>query len=350
MSTPIIPWMGGKRRLADRLIPLFPPHECYVEVFAGGAALYFMRPQAAPVEVLNDINGDLVTLYRVVQNHLEEFVRQFKWALSSRQVFEWQKMTRPETLTDIQRAARFFYLQHHAFAGKVTGQTFGTATTGPAINLLRIEENLSAAWQRLSGTYVENLPWLDCAERYDRPHTFHYMDPPYWQTAGYGVDFPFENYERMADFMRRCKGKVMVSINDHPDIRRVFAGFHFETVDIRYSNTNQRQGKAEVSGELVVMNWEPAALGGLMILDTGLICLLCDFGRALLWSRKRRTKPMETADQYMSVSPSEVLAAVARGEVDLNELARVVLAGRGLDQQARWVGFKEAARLQEHGY
>ena len=152
--------MGGKRRLADRLIPLFPPHECYVEVFAGGAALYFMRPQAAPVEVINDINGDLVTLYRVVQNHLEEFVRSFKWALSSRQVFEWQKMTRPETLTDIQRAARFFYLQHHAFAGKVSGQSFGTATTGPAINLLRIEENLSAAWQRMSGTYVENLPCL----------------------------------------------------------------------------------------------------------------------------------------------------------------------------------------------
>ncbi len=43
-----------------------------------------------------------------------------------------------------------------------------------------------------------NLGWLEYAERYDRPHTFHYMDPPYWQTAGYGVDFPFENYERMA--------------------------------------------------------------------------------------------------------------------------------------------------------
>lgn len=96
------------------------------------------------------------------------------------------KMARPETLTDIQRAARFFYLQQHAFGGKVTGQTFGTATTGPAINLLRIEENLSAAWQRLAGTYVENLSWLDCAQRYDRAHTFFYMDPPYWQTAGYG--------------------------------------------------------------------------------------------------------------------------------------------------------------------
>jgi DNA adenine methylase len=89
------------------------------------------------------------------------------------------------------------------------------------------------------------------------------MDPPYWQTAGYGVDFPFENYERMADFMRRCKGKVMVSINDHPDIRRVFESFHFFSLDVHYSNTNQRQRKAEVSSELVIMNWTPAELGEL---------------------------------------------------------------------------------------
>lgn len=263
MTNPIFPWMGGKRRLADRLIPLFPPHECYVEVFAGGAALFFLRPQPAPVEVLNDLNGDIVSLYRVVQNHLEEFVRQFKWALSSRQIFEWQKATRAETLTDIQRAARFYYLQHHAFAGKVSGQSFGTGTTQPSINLMRIEESLSAAWQRLAGTYVEHLPWLACAEKYDRAHTFHYMDPPYWQTAGYGLEFGFEQYEQMAEFMRRCKGRVMVSINDHPDIRRVFEGFHFEQLDIRYSTTNKREGSAEVTGELVIMNWEPAALGGL---------------------------------------------------------------------------------------
>ncbi|MCY1184979.1 hypothetical protein D9M73_257170 [compost metagenome] len=63
--------------------------------------------------------------------------------------------------------------------------------------------------------------------------------------------------------MRRCKGKVMVSINDHPDIHRVFDGFHFEIMDIRYSTTNQRQGGAEVSGELVVLSWEVDALGGL---------------------------------------------------------------------------------------
>lgn len=109
-AQPIIPWMGGKRRLADILLPRFPVHHTYVELFAGGAALYFMRHIPAKVEVINDVNGDVVNLYRVVQNHLEEFVRQFKYALSSRQIFEWLKETPSHTLTDIQRAARFFLL------------------------------------------------------------------------------------------------------------------------------------------------------------------------------------------------------------------------------------------------
>ena len=137
-ALPIIPWLGGKRRLADKLLPMFPPHDCYVEVFCGGAALYFLRQIPAPVEVINDINGDLVNLYRVVQHHMEEFVRQFKWALSSRQIFKWAQETRSETLTDVQRAARFFYLQQESFGGRVSGQTWGTATTAPSINLLRI--------------------------------------------------------------------------------------------------------------------------------------------------------------------------------------------------------------------
>jgi len=84
MTLPIILWIGGKRRLADRILPYFPKHSCYVEPFAGGAALFFLRPVSAEVEVLNDVNGDLVNLYRVVQHQLEEFGRQFKWALTSR--------------------------------------------------------------------------------------------------------------------------------------------------------------------------------------------------------------------------------------------------------------------------
>lgn len=261
-SNPIIPWLGGKRRLADKLIALFPPHECYVEVFCGGAALYFLRPLPAATEVINDINGDLVNLYRIVQHHLEEFIRQFKWAISSRQIFKWQQMARPETLTDIQRAARFFYLQQHAFSGKVTGQSFGTATTGPSINLCRIEENLSNAHLRMGGTYVENLSWQDCMKRYDRPHTFFYLDPPYWQAEGYGVAFGLEQYEEMAEVMRSCKGKVMLSINDHPDIRQIYDGFHILGLDIKYS-LGSVHGEPGVSKELVITNWNPEAFGQL---------------------------------------------------------------------------------------
>lgn len=261
MASPIIPWIGGKRRLADTLLHRFPQHTCYVEVFAGGAALFFLRPPAE-VEVINDVNGDLVNLYRVVKHHLEEFVRQFKWALSSREVFKWLQDTPPETLTDVQRAARFFYLQQQAFGGKVDGQTWGTATTAPPINLLRIEENLSAAHLRLAGAYVEHLDWQVCLQRYDRPHSLFYMDPPYWQTEGYGVPFAWEQYERMAEAMRGLKGKAILSINDHPDIRRCFAGFEFEELSIDYTVGG---GAAAVRrGELIIYSWarseEPSGL------------------------------------------------------------------------------------------
>ncbi len=260
-ASPIIPWLGGKRRLADRLLPLFPPHDCYVELFCGGGALYFLRHVPAPVEVLNDINGELVNLYRVVQHHLEEFVRQFKWALSSRQVFKWLQETPTAPLTDIQRAARFFYLQHHAFGGRVEGQSFGTATTGSPVNLLRIEENLSAAHLRLTGTTVENLPWSECVTRYDRPHTFFYADPPYWETEGYGVPFPWREYERLAETMRSVKGRMMLSINDHPEIRAEFDGLHVLEVELKYSVGNNN-GAPGVARELVICNFEPGA-GGL---------------------------------------------------------------------------------------
>lgn len=261
MATPIIPWLGGKRRLADIIIPRFPAHTCYVEVFAGGAALYFLR-RPAEVEVINDVNGELTNLYRVVKNHLEEFVRQFKYALSSRDVFRWLQDTPPETLTDIQRAARFFYLQQHCFGGKVDGQTWGTATTAPPLNLLRIEENLSAAHLRLASTYIENIDWANCITRYDRPHTFFYMDPPYWQTAGYGVDFGIDQYKRMAELMRSMKGKAILSINDHPDIRDIFSEFQMEEVPIDY--TVGGGGKAAARIELIIYSWdrdsEPAGL------------------------------------------------------------------------------------------
>lgn len=261
MALPIIPWIGGKRRIADTLLNRFPAHTCYVEVFAGGAALYFMK-HAAEVEVINDVNGDVINLYRVVQSHLEEFVRQFKWALSSRELFKWLQETPPHTMTDIQRAARFFYLQHHAFGGKVQGQSWGTATTAPPVNLLRIEESLSAAHLRLSGAYIERLDWSACLDKYDRPHTLFYMDPPYWETEGYGVPFEWAQYELMAERLAGIKGKAVVSLNDHPDIRRAFSAFQMEDFEIDY--TVGGGAKAATRREVVIYSWdretEPAGL------------------------------------------------------------------------------------------
>lgn len=253
MANPIVPWIGGKRRLAKRLLPMFPEHSCYVEPFAGGAALFFLK-QPSDVEVLNDINGELVNLYRVIKHHLGEFVQQFRWALVSRQIYEWLKHQPPEPLTDIQRAARFFYLQKMVFGGKVASQTFGTATTThPRLNLLRIEEDLSAAHLRLSRTYIEHLPWADCLRRYDRPHTLFYLDPPYFGTEGYGVDFGLEQYALMADFARSAKGKVIISVNDIPEMREAFSGLEMERVDICY--TVGGGGRGKVSGELIIRNF-----------------------------------------------------------------------------------------------
>lgn len=251
-ASPIIPWIGGKRRLAGYILPLFPTHTCYVEAFAGAAALFFQK-QPAVAEVLNDVNGDLVNLYRVVQHHLDEFVRHFRWSLISRQNWDWLEATPSQTLTDVQRAARFYYLQRMAFGGKVVGQNFGTATTaGPSLNLLRIEEDLSAAHLRLSRATIEQLDWQTCIKKYDRAHTLFYMDPPYWKTEGYGVPFGLGEYTQMADVIRSIKGRAIVSINDHPQMRQVFAGLRFKKVSLAYT-VGRRRGPPR--GELIIRNW-----------------------------------------------------------------------------------------------
>lgn len=235
MANPLVPWIGGKRKLAGSILPLFPEHTCYVEAFCGAAALFFLK-EPSEVEVVNDVNGDIVNLYRVVKYHLEELYKQFKWTLTSRQNWEWLQSTPPATLTDVQRAARFLYLQKLAFGGLVDGQNFGTATTSrPRFNLFSLEQDLADAHFRLCRTTIESLDWKEIIRRYDRPHTLFYCDPPYWGTEGYGVPFEFEEYEVMAELARSIQGNLLISINDHPEIRRVFADLPSKAMDYSYS-------------------------------------------------------------------------------------------------------------------
>lgn len=253
MSKPIIPWIGGKTRLLKDILPHIPEHRTYLEPFAGGMAVLFAKDQSK-VEVVNDINGELINLYRVVQNHLSPFVDCFKYALTSRQMFKWEKLKNPDTLTDIQRAARFYYLQRNAFGGKVDGQTFGVSKVSPPrFNLLRIEEDLSAAHLRLARVLIESKDWLACATQYDSDQTFIFCDPPYWKTEGYGVEFGWEQYLSLREFLSNAKGKVLITLNDHPDIARLFKGFIFGTTDITYavSGANNKQK----SKELLISNY-----------------------------------------------------------------------------------------------
>lgn len=143
------------------------------------------------------------------------------------------------------------------FGARVEGQTYGTATTTPpGLNLLRLEESLSAAHLRLHNVYVEHLDWRACVAKYDRSHTFFLMDPPYWQTEGYGLEFGWDQYVAIAEVLRTIKGKAIVTLNDHPAIRELFAGFHIERADHRYT-VGGGAGK-EVS-EVFIFSWDLAS-------------------------------------------------------------------------------------------
>jgi DNA adenine methylase len=254
LRPPLAGWIGGKSQLAKRIIASIPEHTCYCEVFAGAAWVLFKKPPSK-VEVINDRSSDVVNLYRILQHHLDEFVRQFRWQLVSRE--EWQRLQSvpPESLTDVQRAAQFYYLQRLSFGGKVAGRTYGTATTHPPrLNLLRIEEDLSAAHLRLSQVWVENLDFEACIQRNDRDHTFFYLDPPYYGVEGYYGKNLFEraDFKRLANVLVGIKGKFLLSINDTPEIREIFSAFEVEAVEVMYSCGKGSRPKV---GELLIRNY-----------------------------------------------------------------------------------------------
>lgn len=230
-------WLGGKSQLADRIIDRMPAHTAYCEVFAGAAWVLFKKPESK-VEIINDINSELVTLYRCVKHHLPELVQQFRWLLIARDEFDRFMNTPPDTLTDIQRAVRFFYLAKTSFGAKVVKPTFGIAATGaPRLNLCRLEEDLSEAHLRLSRVFIENRPFDQVIARFDKPGTLFYLDPPYWGCEDdYGKNlFSRDDFARLASQLDQVKGKFILSLNDTPGVRETFANFRFEEVKTRYS-------------------------------------------------------------------------------------------------------------------
>ncbi|MFN3440829.1 MAG: DNA adenine methylase [Rhizobium rosettiformans] len=258
-TQPPAAWIGGKRTLAPRLVKLIEetPHHMYAEPFVGMGGVFFRRRRVPRSEVINDRSGEVVNLFRILQRHYPQFMDTLKFQVTSRREFERLKACDPATLTDLERAARFIYLQKLAFGGKVQGQNFGVNREGGArFNLNRLAPLLEDVHERLAGVVIENLDWLDFIDRYDRPGVLFYLDPPYWGNEGhYGADlFGREQFEQMAVRLSRLEGTFIMSINDRPEVQHTFHCFPREEADLMYTVSG---GKGRPAKELIYRSRQP---------------------------------------------------------------------------------------------
>jgi DNA adenine methylase len=231
-----ISYIGGKNRLAKRVIEIFPKHITYVEAFAGGAQVFFHK-EPSKVEVLNDLDGEMVNFFRVCQHHYEELLRYFRFSLVSRKWFDLIKAENPETLTDIQRAARHLYLLRNCFASLVRNPVYHrNVIQPPSFNLETLPQLIEKAHKRLERVQLECAPYEEILRRFDRPTTLFYLDPPYWGRNLYRYNFGEADFEKLADRLGKIRGKFILSLNDVPEVRALFGHFRIEQVELHYTS------------------------------------------------------------------------------------------------------------------
>jgi DNA adenine methylase len=252
---PVAPYMGGKRNLAKTVIARIDkvPHVTYAEPFIGMGGIFLRRSTRAKGEIINDYSRDVATFFRVVQRHYTAFVEMIRFQLTTRVDFDRLLATEPDTLTDLERSARFLYLQRTTFGGKIKGRSFGVSPDREArFDPTKVTPMLEELHIRLAGVTIECLPYGEFIDRYDRPTTLFYLDPPYWDTEdvyGKGM-FGKADFERLAQQLAKIKGRFILSINDVPQIRKIFAGFKQEQVRTTY--TARGKGHAKPARELII--------------------------------------------------------------------------------------------------
>ena len=243
-AEPVAPWFGGKKLLANRIIARIEatPHTCYGEPFAGMGGVFLRRTTRPKSEILNDANGEIVNLFRIMRDHGPELARQFDLCITAREEYIRLLATPPDILTDIRRAARFAYIQRLSFGGKpahlaTQGQMAPSVHHPSRLTSTRMESLIMAAHARLRAVHIECLDWKAFLERYDRPFTLFYLDPPYFgHETDYGKGlFGRDDFAEMADMLKTIKGRFILSINDRPEIRELFGWARVETVQTKYT-------------------------------------------------------------------------------------------------------------------
>jgi DNA adenine methylase len=241
--------MGGKTFSAERIIAKMPAHTCYVEAFAGGAQVFFRKPRAR-VEVINDLDSELLNFYRCVQTAPWRVARIVSAMPHSRVLYNWLRQHPWPEFQRYRRAARFWYLQRTSFAGKVVGQSFGYAKCRPSRqHPVRVERELKDAAERLHTVTLECGPWQTVVDRYDGPETLFYLDPPYVDLPYYRHNFTEADHREMSERLRKLAGRFMLSYNDHPLIRTLYAWARIEALEVPYC-IKGAQGRA--ASELLI--------------------------------------------------------------------------------------------------
>lgn len=234
------------------------PHDGYAEPFVGMGGIFLRRSAKPKVEVINDLSGDVATFFRMLQEHYPYFIDMLRWRVASRAEFDRLCGMDPARLTDLQRAARFLYLQKLALGGKVVGRNFGVdARQGARFNVAKLEPMLAEIHERLVGVTIEQLPYDAFIARYDRPGMLFYLDPPYFGCEDdYGADtFGRGDFERLAAVLARARGKFLLSINDAPAVRQIFSAFDIRDIKTTWTMGTAAAGTGKRVNELLISNF-----------------------------------------------------------------------------------------------
>jgi len=258
-------WVGGKSRLRKYVVPLLPPHTCYIEPFAGAAWVLFGKVPSA-VEVLNDIDKDLITFFRVVREQPEELIASFEWELCSRAEFERLAKLDASKLDDVQRAHRFYYLIMAGWGGELNYPRFQTSITDGghgnrmigAMKFLR--DRILPVHERLKTVIIECLPWEECIERYDRPNSVMYIDPPYpGNKCNYAHNMrDWEDHYRLAKRLSTTACRWILSSYDMPEMRNLFKDNLIVPIEAFSGMNSEKNGNTRVlNKEILILNYEP---------------------------------------------------------------------------------------------
>lgn len=249
-----IAWIGGKKLLRKAILEEFPPpaeFDRYIEVFGGAGWVLFGKEKiSSQLEVFNDVDSNLINLYRCIKYHCGELQKELEWQLISReQFFDCKAQIDTRGLTDIQRAARYFMAIKISFGADK--RTFGTNKK----NLKNSIEYLPQIHARLEGVVVENKDFENLISVYDRTKALFYLDPPYLGAERhYDSSFSIEDHKRLKAALSKVKGKFILSYNNDPFITDLYSDFNIREIS-RHNNLAAKTQDGAVYKEVIIKNF-----------------------------------------------------------------------------------------------